>query len=99
MAGLSDFRTDYVYQDEKSGEFKNVQIKLVVDNDKIKLDMSADNLLSEEIIKNILHQLKINMLDKMNISVKEDCSITLNINQPKYKIMIDENNDLKIEEK
>ena len=58
MAGLNDFRTDYVYQDEKSGEFKNVQIKLLVDNDKIKLDMSADNLLSDEIIKNILHQLK-----------------------------------------
>lgn len=91
MSKIVDFNTDYTYMDSKTGDFKNVHIKLNVGENSFILELSAEEMLDKTIIQELLNQLVSNAFRKLRISLAEDCKIVLIAGGRRYKVSVADN--------
>ncbi len=84
---MDNFVTDYVYFDDSSNEFKNVNIKINIIKEKFVIEISSNDILKDSCVLEILKQLNNNLTKKLRISLVEECEI----------FVIDKNNKRKIE--
>lgn len=72
---MDNFVTDYVYFDEETQEFKNVNIKMNVLRDEFIINISSEDILKDSSVLEILKQLNNNFTKKLRISLVEECEI------------------------
>ena len=72
---MDNFVTDYVYFDENTQEFKNVNIKMNIVKDEFVINISSEDILEDSAVLEILKQLNNNFTKKLKISLIEECEI------------------------
>lgn len=86
---MDNFTTDYVYFDENTNDFKNINIKINIVKNQFLISITSEDTLDDICILDILRQFENNFTRKMRISLVDECEIFVEDKIGKRKIELE----------